>query len=144
MRNHKTPENPPAPAAAKLSRRSLLQGAGLGIASAAFLRGAAKDEAFPHAPQLSAAPPAIPDQAAAPVMPALSAYMSDARTRALPDEVVEKTKQHILDTLAAMISGSALHPGRAALDFARAYGGKEISTVVASDILCGPIEAALT
>jgi 2-methylcitrate dehydratase PrpD len=70
--------------------------------------------------------------------------MSEASARALPDEVIEKTKQHILDTLSAMISGTALRPGRAALDFARAYGGKEISTVVASDILCGPIEAALT
>jgi len=29
------------------------------------------------------------------------------------------------------------------LQFARAYGGKEISTVVASNIVCGPIEAAL-
>jgi 2-methylcitrate dehydratase PrpD len=70
--------------------------------------------------------------------------MSEASARALPDEVIEKTKQHILDTLSAMISGTALRPGQAALDFARAYGGKEISTVVASDILCGPIEAALT
>ena len=26
--------------------------------------------------------------------------------------------------------------------FARAYGGKQIATVVASDIMCGPIEAA--
>src|SRR5580704_17772962 len=68
--------------------------------------------------------------------------MGAAGSRALPDEVVEKAKQHILDTFAAMISGSGLPPGRAALDFARSYGGKEIATVVASNILCGPIEAA--
>jgi len=30
------------------------------------------------------------------------------------------------------------------LRFVQAYGGKEISTVVASNITCGPIEAALT
>ena len=77
-----------------------------------------------------------------PVMQQLSAYMSAARTRALPDEVIERAKQHILDTLAAMISGSELPPGRAALEFARSYGGKEIATVVASKIVCGPIEAA--
>src|SRR5258708_22943237 len=41
-----------------------------------------------------------------------------------------------------MISGSSLAPGRAALEFARAYGGKEVATVVASNIVCGPIEAA--
>lgn len=85
------------------------------------------------------------DQAAStisPLMKQLSAYMAEAKTRTLPGEVVEKAKQHILDTFAAMISGSGLPPGRAALEFARAYGGKEIATVVASKIVCGPIEAA--
>jgi 2-methylcitrate dehydratase PrpD len=75
-------------------------------------------------------------------MQQLSAYMGAASTRALPDDVIEKAKQHILDTFAAMISGSTLPPGRGALEFARAYGGKEIATVVASKIVCGPIEAA--
>src|SRR3977135_61707 len=42
-----------------------------------------------------------------------------------------------------MISGSELTPGRAALQFTGAYGGKEVATVVASKILCGPIDAAL-
>jgi len=86
-----------------------------------------------------------PDDAAqnvSPLMQQLSAYMGAASTRALPDDVVEKAKQHILDTFAAMISGSTLPPGRGALEFARAYGGKEIATVVASKIVCGPIEAA--
>jgi 2-methylcitrate dehydratase PrpD len=77
-----------------------------------------------------------------PLMQQLSAYMSAASTRALPGEVVEKAKQHILDTFAAMISGSELPPGRAALEFARNYGGKQTATVVASKIVCGPIEAA--
>src|ERR1700680_178667 len=73
-----------------------------------------------------------------------SAYTSEAATRALPAEVAEKTKQHVLDTLAAMISGSELPPGRAAVQFSREYGGKEVATVVATNFLCGPIEAALT
>jgi 2-methylcitrate dehydratase PrpD len=81
-------------------------------------------------------------QSISPVMQQLSTYMGAASSRVLPDEVVEKAKQHILDTFAAMISGSDLPPGRAALDFARSYGGKEIATVVASNIVCGPIEAA--
>jgi len=81
-------------------------------------------------------------QNVSPLMQQLSAYMGAASTRALPDEVIEKAKQHILDTFAAMISGSTLPPGRGALEFARAYGGKEIATVVASKIVCGPIEAA--
>src|SRR3984893_15990528 len=76
------------------------------------------------------------------IMQQLSAYMASAVTRPLPEEASEKAKQHILDTFAAMISGSGLVPGRAALEFARAYGGKAVATVVASNIVCGPIEAA--
>jgi 2-methylcitrate dehydratase PrpD len=78
-----------------------------------------------------------------PAMARLSSYMSDARTHALPDEVTEKAKHHILDTFAAMVSGSELVPGQAALKFARNYGGEKISTVICSNILCGPMEAAL-
>jgi 2-methylcitrate dehydratase PrpD len=77
------------------------------------------------------------------VMSKLSNYMSEARERALPDPVVEKAKDHIIDTLAAMVSGSKLPPGKQAISFARAYGGEKIATVVASSILCGPIEAAM-
>jgi 2-methylcitrate dehydratase PrpD len=76
-------------------------------------------------------------------MAALSTYMSEARGRALPDEVVEKAKHHILDTFAAMVSGSELVPGRQAIKFARAYGGEKVAAVAGSSVLCGPIEAAL-
>ena len=58
-------------------------------------------------------------------MKALSAYMSEASGKALPDEVAEKTKRHVLDTLAAMISGSALPPGRAALAFSVNMAGRK-------------------
>src|SRR6185295_15466288 len=53
------------------------------------------------------------------------------------------TKQAILDTFAAMISGSELPPGKFAIQFARAYKGDRVATVAASDVVCGPIEAAL-
>lgn len=86
---------------------------------------------------------AVAADAVSPVMARLSEYMSQARNRALPDAVTEKAKHHILDTLAAMISGSELPPGTAALRFARSYGGERVATVVASNIVCGPIEAAL-
>jgi 2-methylcitrate dehydratase PrpD len=82
-------------------------------------------------------------QTISPVMTKLSAYMSAARDRELPEEVGVKAKHHILDTLAAMVSGSGLLPGREAIRFARQYGGNKIATVVASDVLCGPIEAAM-
>jgi 2-methylcitrate dehydratase PrpD len=80
---------------------------------------------------------------ASPAMARLSSYMSEAWDRALPAEVIEKAKHHILDTFAAMISGIQLPGGRAAIQFARAYGGARIATVAASNVICGPIEAAL-
>ena len=119
-----------------LTRRGLFEIAGLAIASAALPPRMALAGAAPLAMEAA--------QGLSPVMERLSTYMSEARSRALPEEVVEKTKQHALDTLAAMISGSGLPPGRAALEFARAYGGREVATVVASNTLCGPIEAAMT
>ncbi len=127
---HKRLEN----GSAMLNRRSLFERAGWILAAAALPPGAA-----------ITAEPACSASAEQPdsVMPELSAYMSEAHRRALPDEVTEKAKQHILDTLAAMVAGSELSPGRAALRFARAYGGEKVATVVASKLLCGPIEAAL-
>src|SRR5467141_1403414 len=128
-------EDPPESGGAVLTRRSLLEFAGLTFATrvippaAAFASAAgSQDEAA---------------QGVSPVMDKLSRYMSEACERALPDDVVEKAKHHIVDTLAAMISGSEIRPGHAAIEFVRAYGGKEVATVVASNIVCGPIEAAL-
>lgn len=110
----------------RLTRRTLLQGAGATIAAAMF----------PARIRAAAEP-------AGPVMTGLSAYMSDAKAGPLPADVIEKAKLHIVDTFAAIISGAELAPGRAALQFARAYGGEKIATVAASNLVCGPIEAAL-
>jgi 2-methylcitrate dehydratase PrpD len=76
-------------------------------------------------------------------MAKLSAYMSEAGDRILPDEVIEKAKHHILDIFAAMISGSDLPPARAALQFARSYTTDKTATIVASKMTSNPIEAAL-
>ncbi len=110
----------------RLTRRRLLQGASAAMAAAIF----------PARMGLAA-------ESASPVTTKLSAYMSEARGRTLPGEVIEKAKHHILDTFAAMVSGAELPPGRSAIQFARAYGGEKVATVAASSILCGPIEAAL-
>ena len=83
------------------------------------------------------------DAAPGPVMNALSTYMAAAADRPLPAEALEHTVQHVLDTLAAMISGSELPPGRAALAFARAYPGDRSATVAGTSVLCGAFEAAL-
>jgi len=113
-----------------LTRRSWIQNAAWVSAAAAF-----------HRIAMAAAQDASPG--ISPVMEKLSAYMAEARNRALPDNVVQETEHHILDTIAAMVSGSELPPGRMAIEFARAYGGEKIATVVASRVFCGPIEAAI-
>ena len=76
-------------------------------------------------------------------MATLSGYMAAAKDRGLPPEVVEKARHHILDTFAAMISGSELPPGRAALALARAQAGRPVATVVGSSVVTGPMDAAL-
>ena len=77
------------------------------------------------------------------VMATLSTYMAAAKDRPLPPDVLEKAKHHILDTIAAMVSGSELPPGRAALALARAQAGRPVATVVGSNVVTGPIDAAL-
>jgi 2-methylcitrate dehydratase PrpD len=118
---------------AVLTRRNLLQNVGWFIAAAALPTASLAQENIGR----------IATQPVSPVMAELSEYMSEARSRELTGEVMEKAKQHILDTFAAMISGSRLPGGRAALQFARAYGGEKVATVVGSNILCSPVEAAI-
>jgi 2-methylcitrate dehydratase PrpD len=110
-----------------MNRRDLLKTAG-GAVAASFL------------PDLAWAQSKA---AVSPMMTTLSTYMAEAATHPLPAAVVEKTKHMILDTLAAAISGSELPPGRFAINFARTYGGEKIAGVAGSNVVCGPIEAAL-
>src|ERR1700681_2806946 len=125
MGHHRNANIPPASSGGSLSRRSLLQRAGWTVAAAALPR------------RVFAA------DNVSPVMAKLSAYMSEAGGRALPEEVVEKAKHHILDTFAAMISGSDLPPARAAFQFARDYTTDKTATIVASKLTSSPLEAAL-
>jgi 2-methylcitrate dehydratase PrpD len=78
-----------------------------------------------------------------PEMNELSVYMSAAGTRALPAEAAEHAKHHLLDTLAAMISGSQLLPGQAALRYVLAHAGKGAATIAGSAVTAAPVEAAL-
>jgi 2-methylcitrate dehydratase PrpD len=69
--------------------------------------------------------------------------MSAAATRALPIEVAEHAKHHLIDTLASMISGSELLPGQAAQRYIGAHGGKGSATIVNSEFTAAPADAAL-
>ncbi len=89
------------------------------------------------------APSAVSPAVVSKVMERLSTYMAAAVGRALPDEVAEKARHHILDTLAAMVSGSKLKPGRLAIALVRQLGGREEALVAASDVVTTAIDAAL-
>ncbi|MGE3855921.1 MAG: MmgE/PrpD family protein [Dehalococcoidia bacterium] len=73
----------------------------------------------------------------------LAEYIAGAATRPLPPEVQEKTKHHVLDTLAAMVSGTKLLPGRRAIQYAKSRGGVEEATVVGTKIVTTVETAAL-
>jgi len=117
------------------TRREILRWAGLAVSGVALRA--------PTADLLASERATDPQKAAASVIKELSAYMSEAANRPLPADVSEKTKHHILDTLAAMISGSRLLPGERAFQFVELYRGGGDASVVASKITCGPMEAAL-
>jgi 2-methylcitrate dehydratase PrpD len=78
-----------------------------------------------------------------PIMRELSEYIATALAQPLPEEVTEKAKCHLLDTLAAMVSGSRLPPGQRAIAYVRAQGGRRQATVVGSRTVTTAVHAAL-
>ena len=73
----------------------------------------------------------------------LARYIAAAPRKALPANVVEKTKHHVLDTLAAMISGAKLLPGRKAISYVKTLGGTKQATVAGSGFVTTAENAAL-
>jgi 2-methylcitrate dehydratase PrpD len=78
-----------------------------------------------------------------PLMLRLAAYVANARRRALPSAVTIRAKCHLLDTIAAMISGASLQPGLRAIAYVSTLGGSAQATVVGSRIVTGAANAAL-
>jgi len=73
----------------------------------------------------------------------LSGYIAKALRRPLPPAVVEKTKHHILDTIAAMVSGARLAPGKKAIGYVKTLGGVKEACVIGSSIITTAVNAAL-
>ena len=82
-------------------------------------------------------------EAISPLIRRLAAYIASAPRRALPRAVTERAKLHLLDTLAAMLSGSQLLPGRRAIRFAASQGGAREACVIGSRIVTSAVNAAL-
>src|SRR5262247_107613 len=83
------------------------------------------------------------DPQVSPVMRELAAYIASALRKPLPAAVAEKTKHHLLDTIAAMVSGSRLTPGRKAIAYVRALGGVREACVIGSPLVTSAANAAL-
>jgi 2-methylcitrate dehydratase PrpD len=73
----------------------------------------------------------------------VAGYIAAATSRALPAKVQEKTKHHLLDTLAAIVSGSRLHPGQQAIAYIESQGGTPEALVLGSRIVSSAVNAAL-
>ena len=78
-----------------------------------------------------------------PATAALADYVAKALDRELPAEVVARTKLHVLDTLAAMVSGSRLKAGDFAARYVDSLGGKPQAMVIGTGIVTSTVNAAL-
>lgn len=77
------------------------------------------------------------------IVGALCAYIADALSREIPPDVAVKAKHHILDTVASMVSGAKLEPGRMAIKYAASLGGTAEALVIGTGFETTAINAAL-
>ena len=73
----------------------------------------------------------------------LSAYIAGAPRKALPARIMERAKHHLLDTLAAMVSGAPLLPGRRAIEYVTALGGVPEACIIGTRVVTSAANAAL-
>jgi len=71
----------------------------------------------------------------------LSEYIGGALAQDLPAGVATKTQQHILDTLAAILSGSRLRAGKLAAGYVARIAGAQEASVIGTALLA-PVEYA--
>ena len=82
----------------------------------------------------------------APVSPLtheLTAYMAGALKRKLPAEVRERAKIHLVDTVAAIVAGARLLPGKRAAAYVKSLGGPREAGVLGTRIVTSVMQAAL-
>jgi 2-methylcitrate dehydratase PrpD len=82
-------------------------------------------------------------RAISPETNSLSEYMAGAPAHDLPSNVVGAAKRHILDTFAAIISGSRLKPGRLGIQYVASLGGTAEASVIGSSIVTSEALAAM-
>lgn len=78
-----------------------------------------------------------------PITQAIGDHVSGALGRDLSEAVLEKTRDHLIDTVAAIISGSRLPAGVAGLRYVETLGGLPQATVAGSQHRTNVVNAAL-
>ena len=73
----------------------------------------------------------------------LSRYIAGAARMVLPRTVVERARIHVVDTFAAMISGSRLLPGQTVMPYVRTLGGRPEAGLAGTRIVTSAAHAAL-
>jgi 2-methylcitrate dehydratase PrpD len=119
-----------------VSRRRVLQSAGMSAAAAALAACSGPSE--PAAEAEASAQPRLPD-----LTGRVARYMAHAPDMDLPANTVLAAKHRILDTLGAIVSGSHLKPGEAAIEYVRTQGGTAEACVATTDIVTTAVNAAL-
>jgi 2-methylcitrate dehydratase PrpD len=125
------------------TRRWLINARGAAILSGA-IPGTAAFAQTAAAPAPAAPSAAVSDRdAVSPAAAAFADYVAGALDRELPADVATRAKLHVLDTLAAMVSGSRLKPGDLAARYVDSIGGKPQAMVIGTPIVTSAVNAAL-
>lgn len=111
-----------------LTRRTIMKGGGAVLALSAS--GSA-----------TRAQPVAAPQPWVDIMPALTGYIADAAQHRVPDEVRDRARLHVLDTLASIIACRTLEAARLGRAYAGAMGGIGDSPILGSSQTAPPIDA---
>jgi 2-methylcitrate dehydratase PrpD len=76
-------------------------------------------------------------------MQVLAEHVAGSASRPIPDEIVERAKLHLVDTIAAMISGTRLPAGQVAIPYVSSLGGAAEAGVLGTNIVTSAANAAL-
>src|SRR5580704_4857394 len=135
---------PPMPNTPDHTRRWLINVSGAALLSNVLPVAPALAQNAPAAkPAAESSEGPVKEPPLSPVTIALANYISGALDRELPPPVVAKTKMHVLDTIAAMVSGSRLKAGVAAAKYVDGLGGKPQAMVVGTPLMTSTVNAAL-
>lgn len=78
-----------------------------------------------------------------PLMQTLSGHIAGTLKRKLPDEVEERARIHLVDTMASMLSGSRQLPGKRMLAYVKPLGGTPEAGIIGTRLVTTTLNAAL-